>query len=184
KAEISYNKALEIREKLAEKNPEAFLPRVAKTLNNLGNLQADKNDFEKAEISYNKALEIREKLAEKNPEAFLPRVAKTLNNLGNLQADKNDFEKAEISYNRALEIRKKLTEINPEAFLLELSRTKVLLALLYKDNIADREKSIHFAREAIEDASTFLETSLLAQQLVETAQEILDYWENEEKENS
>jgi tetratricopeptide (TPR) repeat protein len=51
---------------------------VAGTLNNLGNLQANRNDPEAAMKSYTEALEIRKELASKNPQTYLPDVAITL----------------------------------------------------------------------------------------------------------
>jgi hypothetical protein len=42
KAELSYLEALEIRRKLAEENPQAYLANVATTLNNLAVLQKAK----------------------------------------------------------------------------------------------------------------------------------------------
>ena len=84
-AEQSYLEALGIRRKLAEKNPDVYLPYVATTLNNLGILQSDKNELEQAEQSYTEALGIRRKLVDKNPDVYLPYVATTLKNLANLQ---------------------------------------------------------------------------------------------------
>ena len=40
-AQKSYKEALEIRRKLAQANPQTYLPDVARTLNNLGNLQKE-----------------------------------------------------------------------------------------------------------------------------------------------
>src|SRR5262249_36532877 len=74
-----YEKALTAYRGLAETNPQTYLPGVAATLNNLANLQADKNEFPAAETAYNEALEIRKHLAETNPQTYLPDVATTLN---------------------------------------------------------------------------------------------------------
>ena len=66
---------------MAEKNPQAYLPDVAATLNNLANLHRNRNEHEPAEAKYTEALEIRQELAEKNPQAYLPDVAVTLGNM-------------------------------------------------------------------------------------------------------
>src|SRR5690606_27406556 len=123
---------------------------------------------------------IFEKLTEKNKETFLPNVAMVLNNLGLLQANKNKFDKAENSYKRALEIYEQLAAKNPAAYLVELARIKILHALIYKDHIILRENSIFFAEEAIKEASPFVETVPLAQQIIKTAQEILAFWKDKE----
>ena len=47
-----YQEALEVYRKLAEANPQTYLPDVATSLNNLGNLQSAKNEQEAAEKSY------------------------------------------------------------------------------------------------------------------------------------
>jgi len=56
-------------------------PTRAMTLNNLGLLQSDKNEFDDALKSYKEALEIYRKLAQANPQTYLPNVAVTLINL-------------------------------------------------------------------------------------------------------
>ena len=58
KAQQSYEEALGIYRKLAEVNPQTYLPDVATTLNNLANLQSDQNEYGKAEQSYEEALGI------------------------------------------------------------------------------------------------------------------------------
>ena len=55
---------------------------AAMTLNNLGNSQSDKNEFEVALGVIQEALEIYRKLAQANHQTYLPDVAMTLNNLG------------------------------------------------------------------------------------------------------
>jgi len=65
-----YEKALALYRTLAEAHPEAYLPNVAMTLNNLGALQADQHDFAGA-AAYREALALYRTLAE----AYLPNVA-------------------------------------------------------------------------------------------------------------
>src|SRR3972149_6589339 len=73
----SYKEALEIRRKLAQSNPQTYLPDVAATLNNLGILQYKKNEFEDALKLYKEELDIYRKLAQTNPQTYLPDVATT-----------------------------------------------------------------------------------------------------------
>src|SRR3990167_5227629 len=96
-------------------------PSRAMTLNNLGVLQKDKNEFEDALKSYKEALEIYRKLVQVNPQRYLPDVAMTLNNLGILQSKKNEFEDALKSYKEALEIRRKLAHSNPQTSLPDIA---------------------------------------------------------------
>src|SRR3989304_3450689 len=107
-------------------------PTRADTLNNLGLLQSDKNEFDDALKSYKEALEIRRKLAQSNPQTYLPDVSMTLNNLGTLQSKKNEFEDALKSYNEALEIRRKLAQSNPQTYLPNVAATLYKLGNLQK----------------------------------------------------
>ena len=106
---VSVMEAVEIRRKLSEMSPDAFLPDLGglasggmtvlrwgpdaflpdlgTSLNNLGNIQSDLGYHEAALNSTLEAVKIRRKLAEKNPDRFLPDLAMSLNNLGNRQSD-------------------------------------------------------------------------------------------------
>jgi len=46
-------------------------------LNNLGNLQIDKNEIKQAQQSFKEALSIRKSLAKKHPEFYMPALADT-----------------------------------------------------------------------------------------------------------
>ena len=116
KARRHYEEVLQALRELAKKNPEAYLPDVATSLNNLGVLLSDTNDLKKAQDYYEEALQIRRELIGKNPEAYKPDVATTLNNLGSLLRATNDLKKAQDYYEEALQIRRELREKNPEAY--------------------------------------------------------------------
>ncbi|WP_422107492.1 tetratricopeptide repeat protein [Winogradskyella sp.] len=150
KAIFNYSKVLDIRRKLSEQNPNAYLPYVASTLNNLAILQKNNNELEGAEKNYLEALDIRRKLAEQNPNAYLSYVASTLNNLAVLQSDNNELEGAEKNYLEALDIRRKLAEQNPNAYLPYVANTLNNLANLQSDNneIEDAEKNYLEALDA------------------------------------
>jgi len=133
KAASYYEVALALYRGLAKTNPQNYLPDVAKTLNNLGNLQYKKNEFDKAEKSFLEALKAYQKLAEVNPQSYLPSVAMTLNNLGILHSDKNEFDKAEKSFLEALEAYQKLAEVNPQSYLPSVAMTLNNLGILQSD---------------------------------------------------
>jgi CHAT domain-containing protein/tetratricopeptide (TPR) repeat protein len=73
---------MRIYRRLARKNPAAFLPDLAMSLNNLGNRLGDLGRREEALTAAEEAMRIRRRLARKNPAAFLPDLAKSLNSLG------------------------------------------------------------------------------------------------------
>ena len=80
-ARKGFEEALKICRELAKKNPDTYLPDVARTLNNLAVLDSDQNRMEAARKEYEEALKIYRELAQKNPDTYLPDVARTLNNL-------------------------------------------------------------------------------------------------------
>ncbi len=133
KAEINFNKALNIRKQLAEKNPKTNLFDVAMTLNNLAGLQNRKNEVDKAETNYNEALGIFKQFANAKLLIYFPEIAMTLNNLAVLQYNKNEFDKAEKNYNEALGIYKQLAETIPQTYLSGVALTLNNLASLQKD---------------------------------------------------
>ncbi len=98
-AEAAYNEALKMYRQLADKNPDAFLPDVAMTLNNLIIL-----NFEQPKAAENylkESLPIRRKLAQANPDAQDLELARTLiiggfvyEGLGNVAQSQAFFKEA------------------------------------------------------------------------------------------
>ena len=121
KARCHYEEALQALRELAKQNPEEYLPKVATSLNNLGNLLRDTNDLRQAQDYYEEALQIRRELARQNPEAYLPDVATSLNNLGVFLCDTNDFKQAQDYYEESLQIRRELAKKNPEEYLPDVA---------------------------------------------------------------
>ena len=133
KARHHYEEALQIHRELAQQNPEAHLPKVATSLNNLGVLLRDTNDLKQAQDYYEEALQIHRELAQQNPEAYLPKVATSLNNLGSLLSITNDLKQAQDYYEEALQIRRELAQQNPEAYLPDVATSLNNLGNLLSD---------------------------------------------------
>ncbi|MBK8567802.1 MAG: tetratricopeptide repeat protein [Saprospiraceae bacterium] len=131
-AEVSFRKALDIQRRIAAKNPEAFMPELAGTLNNLGLLLNANDSFTEAEKSFDEALKILRKLVDRNPKMYLLPLAKTLHHLGNLKTDIENYDEAEKFYKEALSIKRKLAEKNPGTHLLSLAATYSSLGILYQ----------------------------------------------------
>ena len=72
---------MKIHRELAEKNPDAYLPDLAISCNNLANLLSDIGSFKEAEELYQEALKIRRNLAEENPKVYLPKLQLVCDNL-------------------------------------------------------------------------------------------------------
>ena len=75
KAEKYYLAAIEIGERLVEKNADAYEPALAGSYNNAGNFYKDQGQSKKAEKYYLVAIEIGERLVEKNADAYEPDLA-------------------------------------------------------------------------------------------------------------
>ncbi len=147
-AEKHYQEALKTYRQLAQNNP-AYLPDVAMTLNNLGNLVADDSRHEEAEKRYQEALKTYRQLAQNNPAVYLPYVAITLNNLGLLvAADSSRREEAEKRYQEALTIRRQLVQNNP-AHLPDVAVTLHNMGLLAADDSSRREEAEKRYQEAL-----------------------------------
>jgi tetratricopeptide (TPR) repeat protein len=71
---------------MAQQNPDAYLPKVAETLNSLGFVAREQKQLAEARQYYEEALEIRQRLAQQDQDAYLPYLATTLNDLGILDA--------------------------------------------------------------------------------------------------
>jgi tetratricopeptide (TPR) repeat protein len=122
-AQGAYREALEIRRRLAKKEPQVYEPDVATTLNNLGNVLRDLRRFEEAEGAYREALEIYRRLADEEPQVYEPDVATTLNNLGLVLEDLRRFEEAEGAYREALEIYRRLADKEPQVYEPDVAMT-------------------------------------------------------------
>jgi tetratricopeptide (TPR) repeat protein len=67
---VSFTEALKIRRKIAQKNPDVFLPDLASTLYGLGMLHARQGRVTEARQSIEEALSIYEKFAQRSPEQY------------------------------------------------------------------------------------------------------------------
>ena len=131
-ARSHYEEALQLYRSLSARNPEAYTPEVAATLNNLGILLRRTHKFEQSQTYYEEALQLYRSLASRNPEAYTPAVAMTLNNLGILLSDTNEFEQSQTYYEEALQIRRSLASRNPEAYTPAVAMTLNNLGILLR----------------------------------------------------
>ena len=150
KARRHYEEVLQALRELVKKNPEAYLPDVATSLNNLGNLLSITNDLKQAQDCYEEALQICRELAKKNPETHLPDMATSLNNLGVLLRDTNDLKQAQDYDEEALQIYRGLAKKNPEAYLPKVATTLNNLGNLL--SITNDFKQLKQAQDYYEEA--------------------------------
>ncbi|QGY47284.1 tetratricopeptide repeat protein [Maribellus comscasis] len=105
----------------------------ASTLNNLGLLYNELQDYTNAKSAYMEALEISRELTKKYSKNYNSYVAMTLNNMGNLYSDLQDYTNAKNAYLEALEIKRELAKKHPESYISDVATTINNLGNLYSD---------------------------------------------------
>ena len=86
--------SVRIDRQLAQQRPDAFLPDLAASLNNLANMLSNLGRREEALALAEESVRIRRQLAQQRPNAFLPDLAASLNNLANMLSDLGRHEEA------------------------------------------------------------------------------------------
>ena len=126
---------------LAKVNPEAYLPDVAMTLNNLACLQSDLHQYDNAEENYAEALEFYRDLAKVNPEAYRMHYAIVLGCMPYMYILKREFVKAELCACDGIEVDSTQTFIYSNLASSLLMQGKhgeaEKLYLLYKNELRD-----------------------------------------------
>jgi tetratricopeptide (TPR) repeat protein len=111
--------------------------RVAGTLNNLGTLYFNVQQFKEAEVNFQEALNSYEalssykELTKADLQVHSPDVARILNNLGVLYFNTQRFKIGEASLQEALTIYRDLAKANPQAYSSDVARTLNNLGVLY-----------------------------------------------------
>jgi tetratricopeptide (TPR) repeat protein len=118
-----FERALELRQPLIQQNEDLYLWDMARTLNNLGNLDRLQGRMDEARQHDDAALKIYRQLAQQNPDGYLPYVAATLNNLGSVNRHQNRTEEARKQFEEALEIDRQLAQDNPAKYLPNTAMT-------------------------------------------------------------
>jgi tetratricopeptide (TPR) repeat protein len=117
-AERSYGEAIRLLEPLAKEHPDVteYQADLAKSYDNLGDLQAESGRGVEAERSYGEARRLLEPLAKAHPEvtAYQDQLAGTYRSLGNLQAEWGRGGEAERSYGEALRLSEPLAKAHPD----------------------------------------------------------------------
>ncbi|MFE5902176.1 hypothetical protein ACFQ67_32885, partial [Streptomyces sp. NPDC056488] len=114
---------------LAGANPDAYLPDLAKALNNLSLRLGEVGRRAKALAAIEEAVRYYRALAEANPDAYLPDLARSLANLSARLGEmrRRRKEALEVSEEAARHYRA-LAEANPDVYLPDLARSLAYLA--------------------------------------------------------
>ena len=94
-----------------------------RSLNNIGALKKENNDYYEAKKYYKRTLKIYQNLNKLDPSSHLQMLSTVFHNLGQLFDNQNEFLESEKYYKLSLEIRRKLAKNKDERYLLDLSAT-------------------------------------------------------------
>lgn len=129
-AEKYYEIALCGCRKYAYTDPETYMPNVAYTLSNLGNLHVATHDYEKAEAELKEALDLFRGLSKTQPYEFRSFVSLALNNLGEYHRHIKAYQESERELLESLSI---IRELNDEQSAFDRACTLNNLGLVYFD---------------------------------------------------
>ena len=142
--------ATELYRRLSADRPDAFLPDLAASLNNLGVMLSALGRREEALAAAQETVENYRRLVADRPDAFLPDLAASLNNLGSRLGDLGSREDALRAAQEAVEIRRRLAADRPDAFLPDLAASLNNLGSRLGD-LGRREEALAAAQETVEN---------------------------------
>ena len=145
-SEKYYLDAIEIYERLVEKNADVYEPDLAWSYNSAGVFYKDQGQPDKAEKYYLAAIEIQKRLVEKNADAYESYIAASYNNAGIFYSYHGQHEKAEKYYLAAIEIYERLAEKNADAYEPDLATSYNNAGVFYdKQNLSDKAEKYYLA---------------------------------------
>jgi hypothetical protein len=131
-ARRQYEQALGIYRQLMQQYPETYLPDLAATLGNLGDVARLQNQPEEARQHYEESLRDYRLLVQQNPSAHLTNMVTSLSSLANIDRRLNRLDEAQSHYAEALQIYRQLEQQNPGTEQTKILDTLVNLGLLAK----------------------------------------------------
>jgi tetratricopeptide (TPR) repeat protein len=126
---------------LADTRPDAFLPNLARSLNNQSACLSELGRREDALAAIEEAVTAYRQLADTRPDAFLPDLAGSLSNQSRCLSELGRREDALAAIEEAVTIRRRLADARPAVFGTRLASSlrgmAVILAALGKTTEAD-----------------------------------------------
>ncbi len=108
--------AVDIRRRLAEASPGAYLPDLAMSLNNLGIVLSGVGRFKAARTATEEAVQLYRRLAAADPAAHEPSLARALSNLGNRMSDAGRADEALAATGEAVQLYRRLAAADPATY--------------------------------------------------------------------
>ena len=149
--------ANQIYRKLADAQPNAYLPDLAMSLNNLGRDYSNLGRLEDALKASEEANCIYEKFVEAQPNAYLPNLAMLLSNLGGDYASLGRLEDALKASEEANQIYQKLGDVQPNAYLPDLADSLNKLGNRY-NSLGRLEDALKVVIESLSITKPFFKT--------------------------
>src|ERR1019366_2170263 len=135
---------------LAQQRPNAFLPYLAMSLNNLAKILSGLGRREEALAQAEESASFYGQLAQQRPNAFLPHLATALNNLAAMFSILGRQEEALARAEESVRIYRQLARQRPDAFQPDLARSLSLRGrILAKDRPTDAVDSLAEAMRII-----------------------------------
>lgn len=161
-SEKYYYKSLDICQKYVASDWQTYLPNVANTLSNLGNLHVKTLEYELAEGELKEALSHFKMLADILPDKFNQFVALAYNNLGEYYRERELYKEAESVITIAVHMRRELNLQLTESSKMELACSLNNLGLVhlnthrYEECINELEESLDLY-QSLSDTARYLE---------------------------
>lgn len=141
--------AVKLARTLVREQPDAYLPELATSLNDLGNRLAALGQRDSALTATQEAVDIYRALGASRPQAFLAELASSLNNLGIRYGQLGRREDALGVSQEAVSIRRALARDDPHTFLPDLANSLNNLGAMLSRN-GRREAALTAARESVD----------------------------------
>ncbi|WP_327259810.1 tetratricopeptide repeat protein [Streptomyces sp. NBC_01240] len=143
---------------LAEANPDAYLPDLAMSLNNLSVRLGEAGRRAEGLAASQEAVRVRRTLAEASPDAYLPDLAMSLNNLSIRLGEVGRREEGLAASQEAVRVRRTLAEASPDAYLPDLAMSLNNLSIRLGE-AGRREEGLAAIQEATGHYRTLAEAS-------------------------
>jgi protein O-mannosyl-transferase len=148
-ARSQYEQALSLYRQLMQRYPETYLPDLAATLSNLGDVARLQNQPEEARRRYEESVQDYRMLVQQNPSPHLTNMVTSLSNLANIDWRLNHLDEAHSHYEEALQIYRQLERQNLGAEQPKIVDTLISLGQLAKAQ-KQPDKAFPYFEEALD----------------------------------
>ncbi|MFJ2751992.1 hypothetical protein [Streptomyces sp. NPDC087297] len=143
---------------LAQTNPDAHLPNLARALNNLSNRLGEVGRHEEGLAAVEEAVGHYRTLAKANPDAHLPNLARALINLSVRLGEVGRHEEGLAAVEEAGGHCRTLAQANPDAHLRDLARALINLSVCLGE-VGRREEGLAAVEEAVGHCRTLAQAN-------------------------